>query len=60
LKLRVKVEGGDPKTQLRVLFEEEEDRSLGGDGWLASKGAGWEELEVAEVEKMYGDGKFAV
>jgi hypothetical protein len=57
LKLRIQMDGGNARTQLRVLFDEEEEgRSQHGDGRLASVGVGWEELEVAEVEKIYGDG----
>jgi len=53
LKLRVEMgrERGT-RTILRVLMNEDEE-SLGGDGWLATEGAGWEDLERIEVGIMF-------
>ena len=53
LKLRVEI-GGERgmRTMLRVLMNEEGESS-GGDGWLATEGAGWEDLERIEVSIMF-------
>ena len=53
LKLRVEMgrEWGT-RTILRVLMNEDEEIS-GGDGWLATEGAGWEDLERIEVGIMF-------
>ena len=53
LKLRVEM-GGDrgTRTMLRVLMNEDGEIS-GGDGWLATEGAGWEHLERIEVGIMF-------
>jgi len=52
LKLRVEMGERGTRTILRVLMNEDEE-SLGGDGWLATEGAGWEDLERIEVGIMF-------
>jgi len=56
LKLRVEM-GGEQgtRTMLRVLMNKDGESS-GGDGWLATEGAGWEDLERIEVNNNVSSG----
>jgi len=53
LKLRVEI-GGErgTSTMLRVLMNEDEESS-GGEGWLRTEEAGWEDLERIEAGIMF-------
>jgi len=53
LKLRVEMSGErGTRTMLRVLMDDD-GGSSGGDGWLRTEGAGWEDLERIEVGIMF-------
>jgi len=53
LKLRVEMGGQwGTRTMLRVLMNEEGENS-GGEGWVRTEGAGWEDLERIEAGIMF-------